>query len=73
MLPATIVAYQFLGGGLTVLMLVISLFFNGKKAMDMMTAAMLCIAFEILALLGMWVYIYIQVKKTFSQKPHRKK
>ena len=69
----SIVAYQFLGGSLTVLMFIISLFFNGEKAMDMMTAAMLCIALEILALLGVWVYIYIQVKKTFSKKPRRKK
>ncbi len=66
-------AYMFLGGGLTVLMFLISLFFNGKKAMGMIITALICVIVELLLVIAVWVLIYMLVYRTFDKDGNRRK
>lgn len=66
-------AYIFLGGGLTVLMFLVSLFFNGKKAMGMIIAALICVIVELLLVIAVWVLIYMLVYRAFDKDGNRRK
>ncbi len=58
-------AYLVVGGGLAGLMLVVSLFFNGKYALAMAVFALVCIVAELVLVLLLWQGIY---KKVFQEK-----
>ena len=64
-------AYLFLGGGMTVLMLLISLFFNGEKALGMMIAALICVIFELIVVAGTWYVISRIVAKAYDKDGNR--
>ena len=61
-------AYTALGGGLTVVMLVVSLFFSGKRGMGMITVALICVILELLLLIGTWIVINVLVERNFGKK-----
>ena len=61
-------AYSALGGGLTVVMFVISLFFSGKHGIGMITVALVCVILEFLLLIGTWIVINVLVKRNFGKR-----
>ena len=61
-------AYTALGGGLTVVMLVVSLFFNFLWGMGMITVALICVILELLLLVGVWIAINILVERNFGKR-----
>ena len=61
-------AYTALGGGLTVVMFVVSLFFSGKWGMGMITVALICVILELLLLVGVWIAINILVERNFGKR-----
>lgn len=66
-------AYLILGGGLTALMLVISLFFSGKNAMATIIVALICVIVELLLVIGVWVLIYMLVYRAYDKDGNRRK
>lgn len=65
--------YILLGGGLTVIMFVISLFFNGNSALATVNAAMWCILVELILILLAWLVINIIVYREFDKDGKRRK
>ena len=66
-------AYMALGGALTVLMLIVSLFFNGEKAMAMITAALICVILEVILVAIVWVVLNILVMKAYDKDGNPRK
>ena len=66
-------AYMALGGALTVLMLIVSLFFNGEKAMGMITTALICVILEAILVAVVWVVLNILVMKAYDKDGNPRK
>ena len=66
-------AYMALGGALTVLMLIVSLFFNGEKAMAMITAALICVILEVILFAAVWVVLNILIMKAYDKDGNPRK
>ena len=66
-------AYMALGGALTVLMLIVSLFFNGEKAMAMINAALVCVIIEVILVVGVWVVLNILILKAYDKDGNPRK
>lgn len=66
-------AYLILGGVLTAVMLVISLFFSGKNAMATMITALICVIVELLLVIAVWVLIYMLVYRAYDKDGNRRK
>ena len=66
-------AYLFLGGGLTALMFIVSLFFSGKNAMATIIVALLCVIIEVVLVVAVWVLIYMLVYRNFDKDGNRRK
>jgi uncharacterized membrane protein len=66
-------AYMALGGVLTVLMLIVSLFFNGEKAMAMITAALICVILEVILVAAVWVVLNILIMKAYDKDGNPRK
>lgn len=66
-------AYMALGGVLTVLMLIVSLFFNGEKAMAMITAALICVILEVILVAVVWVVLNILIMKAYDKDGNPRK
>ena len=65
--------YTLLGGGLSVIMFVISLFFNGKSALTMVNVAVWCMAIEFILIFLAWLVINIIVYREFDKDGKRRK
>ncbi len=65
--------YTVLGGALTVIMLVVSLFFNGEKALAMANAAVVCVAIELILTLALWIAINALVYRAYDKDGNRRK
>ncbi len=66
-------AYLILGGGLTAVMFVISLFFSGKNAMATVIVALICVIVELLLVIAVWVLIYMLVYRAYDKDGNRRK
>lgn len=66
-------AYLILGGALTVLMFIISLFFSGKNAMATIIVALICVIIEVLLVVAVWVLIYMLVYRAYDKDGNRRK
>ncbi|MBR3979408.1 MAG: SdpI family protein [Oscillospiraceae bacterium] len=66
-------AYLILGGGLSAVMLVISLFFSGKNAMATVIVALICVIVELVLVIGVWVLIYMLVYRAYDKDGNRRK
>lgn len=58
--------YILLGGGLSALMLVISIFFIWAQPTTAMTWALICVILEVILAFAAWLYIQKTVKKKFD-------
>lgn len=65
--------YTVLGGALTVIMLVVSLFFNGEKALAMANAAVVCVVIELILTLALWIVINALVYRAYDKDGNRRK
>jgi len=65
-------SFMILGGVLTVVMLVVSLFFGGMDAVGMATAVLVCVCVELAMIVGVHVLINLQVLKYFDKDGNRK-
>jgi uncharacterized membrane protein len=66
-------SYMVVGGGLTVIMLIVSLFFNGEKAMGMISAAVVCVVIEALVIIGIQVVLEGLVRRAYDKNGKRRK
>ena len=66
-------AYLILGGGLTAVMLVVSLFFSGKSAMATVITALICVIVELVLVVAVWVLIYRLVYRAYDKDGNRRK
>ena len=66
-------AYLFLGGGLTALMFIVSLFFSGKNALATIMVALICVVIELLLVIAVWVGIRLLVRRAFDKDGNRRK
>lgn len=66
-------AYMVVGGGLTVIMLIVSLFFNGEKAMGMLSAAVVCVVIEALVIIGMQAVLELLVRRAYDKNGKRRR
>lgn len=60
-------AYLRLGGGLTIGTLIVSLFFDGEKAMAMMITALICVLVELVLVAVVWARIYKIAARNFDK------
>ena len=65
-------AYLLLGGGLTVVMFIVSLFFSGKNAMATIITALVCVIIELLLVIAAWVMIYMLVYRTYDKDGNKR-
>ena len=65
--------YMVLGGVLSVLMLIVSLFFNGDKALAMINAALVCVIIELILVLLLWIIINMLVFRAYDKDGKRRK
>ena len=66
------IAYTVVGGLLTALMLVVSLFFSGEKAMAMISVAVVCVALEAVVIVGMYVLLNLLVFRAYDKDGKRR-
>ena len=66
-------AYLILGGVLSAVMLVISLFFSGKNAMATIIVALICVIVELALVVAVWVLIYRLVYRAYDKDGNRRK
>lgn len=62
-----------LGGGLSVLMLIISLFFSGERGLAMIYVALVCMIIEFILVLIAWIGINILVGKAYGKNGNLRK
>lgn len=65
-------AYLLLGGMLSVLMLIISLFFSGKNGLATAVVALICVIIEVLIFAVMWVLIYMLTCRAYDKDGAKK-
>ena len=66
-------AYMVLGGGLTVVMLLVSLFFNGEKGLAMINTALICVIIEEILVLLVWIVLNLLVCKAYDRDGNPRK
>ena len=59
--------YTALGGALTIIMAVVSIFFNGEKALAMINTALVCVIIELVLVLILWIGINVLVYRAFDK------
>ena len=67
------ICYIAVGGGLTVIMLIVSLFFRGSAAMAMVTVAMVCVILELILILAARLGIQALVSRAYDKDGKRRK
>ena len=67
------VSYILLGGALTAVMFLISLFFSGKAALTMVNVAVWCILIELILIFLVWLMINVMVYREFDKDGKRRK
>lgn len=65
--------YMVLGGALTVIMGIISIFFNGKAALAMINTALVCVIIELILVLVVWIGVHILVLRVYDKDGNRRK
>lgn len=65
--------YMIVGGALFVLMLIISLFFNGNNAMGMISTALVCAVIEALVILAMHIFLIFLISRAYDKDGNRRK
>lgn len=58
-------AYMAVGGCLTLVMLIVSLFFRAEKGLTMVNTALVCVCIEFLMVLAVWVCIHVLVSRAY--------
>ena len=61
-----------LGGVLTVIMLIVGLFYGGMNAMEIVTSAVWCVGIELVLVIASWVGINMVVLKFFDKDGNRR-
>ena len=64
--------YMIVGGGLSVIMLIVSLFFNGEKAIGMLTTALVCVVIEVLVVVALHAFLITFIGRSFDKDGNRK-
>lgn len=64
--------YMIVGGALTVIMLIISLFFQGEKAIGMLTTALICVVIEVLIVLALHIFLNVLISRSYDKDGNRK-
>ncbi len=67
------ICYIALGGGLSVIMLIVSLFFRGEAAMGMFTAVAICVILELVIIVAARLIIARMVSRAYSEDGKRRK
>lgn len=65
------VGYTLVGGALSVVVLVVSLFFNGRKAMTMANIVLVCMILELIIIVALQIAINILVMKAYDKDGRR--
>ena len=65
--------YMIVGGALFVLMLIISLFFNGNNATAMISTALLCAVVEAVVILVLHIFLIMLIGRTYDKDGNRRK
>lgn len=60
-------AYMIMGGALSVIMLIVSLFFNAEKGMAMINTALVCVILEVILMVGLWMILKILIMKAYDK------
>lgn len=66
------ICWMFLGGGLTVVMLVVGLILNANTAYVMAVGAIWCVSIELVLVIVSWVGIHLVVMKFFDKDGNRR-
>lgn len=64
--------YLVLGGVLTVLMFIISLFWSGERAAAMINAALVCMIIELILVLGLWIVLNVLIFRAYDKDGKRR-
>ena len=62
------IGYILVGGGLTVLMFVVSLFFSGKHGFVMINIALICVIIELILITLTWITVHLLVYKAYDKE-----
>ena len=67
------ISFLGLGGVLFVVMLIISLTFNGEKAMGMINTALICVLIQLILVLALWIVLNLLIYRAFDKdgKPRK--
>ena len=66
-------SFMGLGGVLFVIMLIVSLFFNGEKAMGMINTAFVCVLIQLVLVLALYIVLNLLIYRAFDKdgKPRK--
>lgn len=67
------IGYMALGGALTVIVGIISLFFTGKEALTMIHIALVCVIVELILVLIVWIGVNLLVFRVYDKDGKRRK
>ena len=67
------ICYAAVGGALSVLMLIISFFFQGEHALAMVNTAIICIILELIVILAARLFIRALVSRAYDETGRRRK
>lgn len=65
--------YMVLGGALTIIMLIVSLFFKAENALAMINTALVCVIIEFVLVLALWSGISVLVYRAFDKDGKRRR
>ena len=65
--------YMVLGGALTIIMLIVSLFFKAESALAMINTALVCVVIELILTLILWLGINALVYRAYDKDGRRRK
>lgn len=64
--------YMIVGGVLSVIMLIISLFFNSENAMAMLNTAVICVSIEAVVIIALHVLLMVLVGRAYDKDGNRR-
>ena len=66
-------SFMSLGGALFVIMLIVSLTFNGEKAMGMINTAFVCVVIQLVLVFALWVVLNLLIYRAFEKDVNPRK
>ena len=65
--------YMIVGGALTLIIGIISLFFNAESGVSMITTALICVIVELVLVLVVWIGVQVLVLRVYDKDGKRRK